>query len=238
MKNLPFLLLLLPSLLFAQIHVDNNWKNSINPIFENLDKTKISSGMLLDYAMEFTDVEAYNGVVTDSTYVNANVVGDIYKTLFMSKVVADTTHTPLFNKYAYNWARERFNATKDSTGTYILTGLLYEYQKFNENAVAQNKIWALNNKYYDKYINGVWQNPYETHKTFALTPPILRSRSKDVYFKLPNELFLTNLGSQINTIQLDADNGQGYQNLPFDTAVPLQFYQNKIHDLTFKTLNN
>jgi hypothetical protein len=56
--------------------------------------------MLLDYAMEFTDVEAYNGVVTDSTYVNANVVGDIYKTLFMSKVVADTTHSPLFNKYA------------------------------------------------------------------------------------------------------------------------------------------
>jgi len=60
-----------------------------------------------------------------------------------------------------------------------------------------------------------------------------------VYFKLPNELFLTNLGSQINTILLDADNGQGYQNLPFDTAIPLQFYQNKMHDLTFKiTLNN
>jgi hypothetical protein len=81
MKNLPFLLLLLPSLLFAQIHVDNNWKNSINPILENLDKTKISSGMLLDYAMEFTNVEAYDGTLTDSTYVNANVVGDIYKNL-------------------------------------------------------------------------------------------------------------------------------------------------------------
>jgi len=156
MKNLPFLLLLLPSLLFAQIHVDNNWKNSINPIFENLDKTKISSGMLLDYAMEFTNVVAYNGVVTDSTYVNANVVGDIYKTLFMSKVFADTTHTPHFDRYAYNWARERFNATKDSAGVYILTGLLYEYQKFNENALAQNKIRVINNKYYDKYTNGTW----------------------------------------------------------------------------------
>jgi len=106
MKNLTYLLLLLPCLLFAQIHVDNNWANEINPIFQNLDKSKITSGMLLDYAMEFTDVTAYNGTLTDSTYVNANVVGDIYKTLFMSKVVADTTHTPLFDKYAYNWARE------------------------------------------------------------------------------------------------------------------------------------
>jgi hypothetical protein len=105
MKNLTYLILLLPCLLFAQIHVDNNWANEINPIFQNLDKSKIQSGMLLDYAMEFTDVTAYNGTLTDSTYLNANVVGDIYKTLFMSKVSADTTHTPLYDRYAYNWAR-------------------------------------------------------------------------------------------------------------------------------------
>ena len=71
----------------AQINVDNNWKNLINPTFQNLDKTKIQSGMLLDYAMEFTDVTAYNGALTDSTYVDANVLGDIYKTLFMSKII-------------------------------------------------------------------------------------------------------------------------------------------------------
>jgi hypothetical protein len=95
MKNLIKLLFLMPLLTMAQINVDNQWKNSINPIFENLDKTKVQSGMLLDYAMEFTDVTAYNGVLTDTTYINANVLGDIYKTLFMAKVVADTVHTPL-----------------------------------------------------------------------------------------------------------------------------------------------
>ena len=103
MKKVTLLLLLFPFLLTAQINVDNNWKNAINPTFQNLDKTKIQSGMLLDYAMEFTDVTAYNGVLTDTTYVNANILGDIYKTLFMSKVVADTLHTPLFDRYAYNF---------------------------------------------------------------------------------------------------------------------------------------
>ena len=103
MKKLFTLLLLFPFLLTAQIYVDNNWKNAINPTFQNLDKTKIQSGMLLDYAMEFTDVTAYNGVLTDTTYVNANILGDIYKTLFMSKVVADTVHTPPFDRYAYNF---------------------------------------------------------------------------------------------------------------------------------------
>ncbi len=99
MKKLFTLLVLFPFLLTAQVYVDNNWKNTINPTFQNLDKTKIQSGMLLDYAMEFTDVTAYNGVLTDTTYVNANILGDIYKTLFMSKVVADTLQTPLFDRY-------------------------------------------------------------------------------------------------------------------------------------------
>ncbi|MGC1472339.1 MAG: T9SS type A sorting domain-containing protein [Psychroserpens sp.] len=256
MKKLHVLLLMLPALAFTQIHIDNQWKNNINPIFQNLDKSRVQSGILLDYAMEFTDVEAYNGVLTDTTYINANILGDIYKTLFMAKVSADTIHTPLFDRYAYNWARERFNATKDSTGVYILTGLLYEYQKldgdayrhilmpfgpsiFDPNPQDQNRITVSNSKYYDKFVNGVWQNPYLTQKTFALTPPILHSRSKDIYFKLPNELFLSNLGNQITNIQIDAGNGQGYKNLPFNTAIQIQFFENKIHDLTFKvTLNN
>lgn len=106
MKKIITLLLFLPTALLAQQEIDNNWKNNINPIFENLDKTRIQSGMLLDYAMEFVDVTAYNGVLTEPTYVDANVVGDIYKTLFMSKVVADTLHIPLFEKYAYNWAKK------------------------------------------------------------------------------------------------------------------------------------
>lgn len=129
MKNLTYILFLLPLFALAQINVNNDWKNSINATFQNLDKTKISSGMLLDYAMEFTDVTAYNGALTDSTYIDINVMGDIYKTLFMSKVVADTIQTPLYDKYAYNWAKARFEATKDSTSVYVLLGLLYEYQK-------------------------------------------------------------------------------------------------------------
>lgn len=101
MKKITFLFLL-PFLTIAQINIDNQWKNSINPIFQNLDKTKIQSGILLDYAMEFTDVTAYNGVLTDTTYIDINVLGDIYKTLFMAKVVADTVHTPFYDRYAYN----------------------------------------------------------------------------------------------------------------------------------------
>ena len=87
MKNLTYFLFLFPLFALAQINVNNDWKNSINATFQNLDKTKISSGMLLDYAMEFTDVTAYNGALTDTTYIDINVLDDIYKILFMSKII-------------------------------------------------------------------------------------------------------------------------------------------------------
>lgn len=66
MKKLLLLLTLLPSILFAHLNVDNQWRNSINPIFNNLEKNRIDSGILLDYAMEFTDIPSYNGVLNHS----------------------------------------------------------------------------------------------------------------------------------------------------------------------------
>ncbi len=88
------LLLFFPILSFPQLHVDNNWGNRINPIFNDLEKNRIESGILLDYAMEFIDVPSYSGVLKENNYVDVNVFGNVYKTIFMGKVVADTTCTP------------------------------------------------------------------------------------------------------------------------------------------------
>jgi hypothetical protein len=130
MNKLIFILALLPSILFSQLNIDNQWKNSINPIFDNLEKNRIQSGILLDYAMEFTDVPTYDGTLNEDNYVDLNVYGNIYKTLFMGKVVADTLNTPLYNKFAYNLAREVYNENLDTPNHIILSGLAYEYQNW------------------------------------------------------------------------------------------------------------
>lgn len=44
----------------------------------------------------------------------------MYKTWFMSKMVAYSIHTPLYDRYAYNWIIERFNATQDSSAIIYL----------------------------------------------------------------------------------------------------------------------
>jgi hypothetical protein len=44
------ILAILPNFIFAQLEIDTDWKTDINNIFQHLDKSKVSSGHLLDYA--------------------------------------------------------------------------------------------------------------------------------------------------------------------------------------------
>lgn len=178
MKKLYLLtLFLLPSLIFAQLEVDTDWKTEINNIFQYLDKSKVTSGHLLDYAMEFTDITAYDGVVRDTNYVDLNVVGNIYKTLYMAKTSTDTTHTPQYQKFAYDIAQHVYQKNLMEKNNIVLSGLLFEYQHLDTLALSQNRIRVINNRYYDKYTNRVWQNPYKTKRTMAVAPSTNQSSS-------------------------------------------------------------
>jgi len=56
-------------------------------------------------------------------------------------------------------------------GIITLAGLYFNYSQFINNA-SPNYITISNNQLYDKYVNGVWQNPYQNSKTFILSPSI------------------------------------------------------------------
>jgi hypothetical protein len=117
MKNLiiKICLLLFSILAMAQKEIDTQWKNQINSIFQGMDKSRVPNEILLDYAMEFTNVPAYNGTITDSTFVNANAIGNIYKTLFMGKVTTNTQYFPKIETFVANWNQ-----------SIVTSGIIYE----------------------------------------------------------------------------------------------------------------
>jgi hypothetical protein len=73
MEKLFFLFPILPILMVAQIHVDETWMNEINLIFENIERFNIQSGLLPDYAMEFTEVTAYYGELHEDNNAGINI---------------------------------------------------------------------------------------------------------------------------------------------------------------------
>ncbi|CAM1334567.1 hypothetical protein [Tenacibaculum aestuariivivum] len=235
-KVLLFLsVVLFNSMLNAQTEVNNNWKNQINSVFQGLNKNRIPHKVLLDYAMEFTNVPAYNGTLTDSTYVDASVLGNIYKTLFMGKVTTSTQYFPKLEDIASNWVtqRQKYNQTEKST--IVLTGLYYKYATLNPNALSTNKITVSNNKYYDRYINGVWQNPYLTKQTVAFASPVKSYNKLNFGVILPQNLLLSNSSNTIKSIQINFNDGSGYKTLASGKKIFANYTQNGIYDWIFKT---
>jgi pimeloyl-ACP methyl ester carboxylesterase len=241
MKKITLLFFLgIASLSYSQgISIPNTWKSKVNSTFQGLDKARVPHGILLDYAMEFTNVPAYNGQLTDSTAVDINVFGNIYKTLFMGRVTADTLAYPRFKTLATNWVTERKNRNQTKQNTIVLAGMYYKYAKIDSNALGQNRIAVTNNKYYDKYINGVWQNPYQVKETVAFAPAIQTYNKAGFKVVLPQELMLSNQVGSITKIEFNANDGHGYRQLNYGQALPVYYNQNGIYEWDFKIkINN
>ena len=57
------------SLLCNAQQVNNiEFKTKTLQVFQNLDKTRVPHGILLDFGMEFTSLQAFNGAVICSSY--------------------------------------------------------------------------------------------------------------------------------------------------------------------------
>lgn len=190
---------------FAEI--DNNHRNYVNNVFGALEKNRVPTGLLVDYGFDFTDPQIYNGsVLVDSTLMEQGIYSDLYKTIFTSRFNTNANnlvHPSIYDSLCYI-ARQREVIT--------LSGLFFKYNAIDPNAQANGKMQTVNGQLKDKYVNGVWQNPYQEFNTVAISPSVIRYKLTYCSVVLPANLFLTNRSSEISTIQFDAADGQGIQN--------------------------
>ena len=85
LKGIFIFCLLLSNFVNAQ-SVSTAYATQINATFTNLDKTRIPHKLLVDYAMEFTELSGYNSTLTNENIVNCGQFTSIYNTLLMSRV--------------------------------------------------------------------------------------------------------------------------------------------------------
>jgi hypothetical protein len=126
----------------------------MNYIFQPLEKNRVPNGLLLDYAMEFTNLSNFNGLaLTDSNYVMGSEFWEIYNTLYLSRIHANgfTIESP--STIDSLWFHQR------EYGKIVLSGLFYNYARFRDDAVQNNLITIQNEQTVDRYVSGVWQNP-------------------------------------------------------------------------------
>ena len=200
----------------AYADVDTNYRHYVNQVFGVLEYNRVPTGLLMDYAFDFTDPKIYNGtVLVDSTLMEQTLYSDLYKTIFTSRV--NTTaiglrHPNIQDSLCYK-ARQREMIT--------ISGLLFKYNAIDPNAQTNGKMQTVNGQIKDVYVGGVWQNLYQEFTTVAFSPSINAYNLTYCSVVLPSNLFASNMASQVSSIKLDAGDGVGYRTITYDVPLTL-----------------
>lgn len=206
--------------------IDREFSNQGQKIFGQLERERIPHGLLEDYAFPFTDLKAYNGIINGAapTPNSVEVLSEIHKTLQSARITPQTASDFTdMEEIATTWSsyREQYN-TDENDVTVVMSGLYYKYATIPDASFTEGKINREGTVLHDKYINGVWQNPYEVKETVAMAPPTSVFNTLSFSIMLPQDLFFTNAADE-GIVNISADFGNGYQTVHFGEKIPVAY---------------
>lgn len=178
-------------------------REALDEMFEHLDKSKVPTGLLRDYAFELVDFSKYDGkALSDSNIVDYTVFEAMLRSIRSSAVGLKP-----FNVVG--------NVINNIIGTQasgrIPVGVaLYKYNYIAEDALASSKIVYSNAQVYDAYTeDNEWVNPYESEYIFGFSPMRNIVTGGTYSFSFASVGILTN--QTISKMEFDSGIGTGYK---------------------------
>lgn len=203
-KLMVFIVLLLAGtkILCAQ-DVENNTivRETLDKMFEHLDKTKVPTGLLLDYAFDLVDFDRYDGSsLTDSNYVERTTFECLLRSIRSSAVGVKPFKD--IDSIMEDMARGDDNV--------LNVGLmLFKYNYIREDALSGGLIRYENDCVYDSYgPDGEWKNPYAGKYVIGFSSYNCISLSAVTKFAFSSDFIFSNVG--IAKMEFDAGDGRGY----------------------------
>ena len=198
-------------------------REALDEMFELLDKSKVPTGYLLDYAVDIVDFDNYDGLhLTDSNYVTPSSFCDI-----LTSIKSASVGTSAIGDVS------QIMTDLHAGGDNINIGyVLYRYNYIKESALQDKLIDYTSGKVKDVYMDGVWQNPYNEAYLFAFTPGVSMSEIGNVIFSFSMGFSRFNIPS-IN-MQFDAGDGNGYRNVNVLSEIPVNYTSTGLKELKLK----
>jgi len=204
---------------------NSNYYNRMKHIFGQIDKTKVTTGYLKEFGIRFNEIEAYSGFIDADNFVDVIQWKSLYSSLYTMRV-----GTTASNMVSPNIISNNFKTLQNNTEDILLAVQYYNYQQYKINAVNNGDVSVSNGQIND--VSG--RNPYDTKIIFAVAPLKQTLQGNTFNFKVPNSLIYTNVGLSINNIQIDFDNGQGYQNITVNTTKTIAYNSGGVKELKYK----
>ena len=193
----------------AQESIEDNTivRSSLDKMFQHLDKAKVPTGLLLDYAMDLVDFDKYSGkYLSDSNYVSISDFQDMLRSIRSASVAKSPPLKDVSSITA--------NFEKNVITSKITIGIaLYKYNYILANALSDNliKYDASLEEVSDNYIDGKWMNPYGEKYLFGITPSSIICSENSCY-QIDADYFFHNI-QNISKVELDPGDGKGYRTI-------------------------
>lgn len=199
-------------------------REDLNIMFEHLDKSKVPTGILLDYGMDLVDFDKYDGyTVCDSNYVDSETFVSILQSVSSSRVHGDDINLdyviPEFSRYVM--------ADRQDVGIVV-----FKYNYIKANALEDNLIKYTSGQVYDVYENGIWNNPYGEAFVFGFSPEANISETGSVEYRFSTQFIFKN--TDIAKIEFDAGDGKGFSVVNCPATVNAVYTSDGIKELKLK----
>ncbi len=194
------------------------WGNMMDHYFGLLDESEMPTDFLADRGFFYYPADNFTGMdsIID-TIVNFNQWKAIYGGIFSSAVSAD--------KLPQHWSEwEDLAINDEGQGIIDIPIMHYIYHRLLEDSTELFTHVYLDEDGRLNQVEGDDGPLYHTFEAFAATP--YKSVFYDALgfsFKLPYNLFFTNLDKQISNIQIDFSDGSGFQVVDFDEVVSISW---------------
>ncbi len=191
----------------VEIEDDANVRTAIEGVFEHLEKDRVPTGLLLDYATDLVDLSYYDGVQTvDSNAVDAAALDYILRSIRSASVTGTKpfgTVSGIFETYSAS-GNDITNLRSANIGI-----AAFRYSYLPADALTSGRIDYVNGQVYDRYdADSTWINPYDSAYVFAFSPFDNYLSAGSVTFTFPAGAIFTNLN--VISMEFDAGVGGGY----------------------------
>jgi hypothetical protein len=214
--------------LFSQ--VSDAYKTQMESIFQ-VDRSYVTTGLLQDYGFYYTNVDKFNGVRSDTSYLEYGEFQSLYSSIYTYRFNSNQTLPDPLTLFAQiENSATQFNQTangrtanalpsENEQSTVLLCGLHYNYERFKSTAVSSNLVFISNNIIYDQA--GRPTTPYEIKEAFAIVPFRTQLKGTTQQFVFKSDAFFSNTGKTIGNIMIDF--GEGFHTYAINTPVSYNF---------------
>jgi len=189
--------------------VETNPGLMVDSTFRTLDPLYLSTNLLADKSLGFIDYSSYHGHLADSNRMDYSKLLRLNGAMLMA--IHDTGYQVQHPDTLKHWMGHY-----DSLGYRPFALLNFQYNTFKDSVLANNLIQKNGIQLED--VPGRSENPYLTKRLFAGAFRTQQFQGPEYDFIIPSELFMSNTGETLDSLLVDFDDGNGFQEIALDSA--------------------